>query len=213
MQVCLSGYMAVAAATYAYAAGYGVVCNEFDPAETRITTVQWLFYVSKAVDFLDTVFIIARRNWRQFSFLHTYHHASIFAVYWMVAVSAYTGDVWAPVMANSLVHLVMYGYYLLASVGIKPTCVVGTGTGTGTSVGVPPPPNTHPAHPCRWGRYLTQFQMAQFVFMLLHGAAMLALECPYPRRVALAYVSYIAVMLLLFAQFYVRKYLAKPKAA
>ena len=42
--------------------------------------VTWIFYMSKILDFFDTVFIILRCRWRQLSFLHVYHHSSIFMV-------------------------------------------------------------------------------------------------------------------------------------
>jgi len=73
-QVCLSAYMAVAAAYYAYRNGYPLVCAPFEPQETGITFVSWLFFISKIIDWLDTVFMVVRGNWQQFSFLHTYHH-------------------------------------------------------------------------------------------------------------------------------------------
>lgn len=178
------------------------------------------------VDFLDTVFMVLRSKWGQMSFLHTYHHASIAATYWWVANTAYTGDVWAPIMANAVIHTVMYFYYLSSTFGITPS----------------------------WGQRLTEMQMLQFVFMLVHGewwwchhdhhddgadagdhdadgardaaaiitwahssrlpcaaqvcagGYMLAFDCPYPRRVTAVYVGYIAFMLLLFAQFYVYKH-------
>ena len=40
---------------------------------------------SQVLDFADTVFIIARGKWKQLSFLHYYHHVSIFLTYWYVA--------------------------------------------------------------------------------------------------------------------------------
>jgi elongation of very long chain fatty acids protein 4 len=85
VQIGVSAYMAVAAAYYASQAGYGLICNEFDPQEQNITFVQWVFYVSKIFDFMDTIFMVLRSKWDQFSFLHTYHHASIFVTYWWVA--------------------------------------------------------------------------------------------------------------------------------
>ena len=36
----------------------------------------------QVLDFADTVFIIARGKWKQLSFLHYYHHVSIFMIYW-----------------------------------------------------------------------------------------------------------------------------------
>lgn len=58
--------------------------------------------------------MVLRGKWGQFSFLHTYHHVSIFLTYWWVTNTAHTGDTWFPVLLNSLVHAVMYFYYLLS---------------------------------------------------------------------------------------------------
>ena len=45
-----------------------------------MSRVLYVFYVSKILDFADTMFMIFRRKWIQLSFLHLYHHASIFTV-------------------------------------------------------------------------------------------------------------------------------------
>lgn len=34
----------------------------------------------KVLDFMDTVFIVLKKSWRQLSFLHVYHHCTIFLV-------------------------------------------------------------------------------------------------------------------------------------
>lgn len=39
-----------------------------------------MFYISKIFDFADTVFIILGKKWNQLSFLHVYHHVTIFLV-------------------------------------------------------------------------------------------------------------------------------------
>jgi elongation of very long chain fatty acids protein 4 len=62
---------------------------------------------------------VAKGNWAQFSFLHIYHHMSIFMTYWLVVTTAYDGDTYYPIVANSLVHLVMYGYYLGTALGLN----------------------------------------------------------------------------------------------
>ena len=46
-----------------------------------MAAVLWVFYMSKILDFVDTVIIIVRRKWRQLSFLHVFHHVSIFLVW------------------------------------------------------------------------------------------------------------------------------------
>ena len=78
--------MAAAAFYGAYKQNYSLLCNPFITRSTAIASVLWVFYLSKVLDFFDTVFIIARGKWDQFSFLHVYHHFSIFLVYWAVSV-------------------------------------------------------------------------------------------------------------------------------
>jgi len=38
---------------------------------------------SQILDFVDTFAIIMRGKWKQLSFLHVYHHISIFLFYWL----------------------------------------------------------------------------------------------------------------------------------
>jgi hypothetical protein len=83
-------------------------------------------------------------------------------------------------MANAIIHTIMYYYFWLTSFGVRPW----------------------------WGRLLTQMQMLQFVLMMVQGAVGLYMECPYPSRVMAFYVAYIAFMLLLFANFFIRKHCA-----
>lgn len=42
--------------------------------------VLYMFYLSKILDFCDTFFIIVGKKWNQLSFLHVYHHLTIFFV-------------------------------------------------------------------------------------------------------------------------------------
>lgn len=98
--------------------GYSLVCNKFDAQDTRMASIEYVFYLSKVratcgrrprsgsvdgsnpptarpptlrpplillaqiLDFFDTFFIVTRGKWDQFSFLHCYHHLSIFLTYW-----------------------------------------------------------------------------------------------------------------------------------
>ena len=81
VQVMLCSYMCIEAAVRAYAAGYTLLpCNAFHFEDPPITFILYVFYLSKILDFLDTVFIIAEKRWKQLSFLHVYHHTSIFLV-------------------------------------------------------------------------------------------------------------------------------------
>lgn len=46
------------------------------------------------------------------SFLHVFHHFSIFSIYYLVTLMGYDGDIYYTVVANSFIHFVMYFYYL-----------------------------------------------------------------------------------------------------
>lgn len=64
-----------------------------------MTRVLHIFYLSKVLDFADTVFIVVRRKWRQLSFLHLYHHTSIFLVGVGGGFSDHCEDDWAHALA------------------------------------------------------------------------------------------------------------------
>ena len=49
--------------------------------------VLYMFYLSKILDFCDTIFIILGKKWKQLSFLHVYHHLTIFAVSALLSAS------------------------------------------------------------------------------------------------------------------------------
>ena len=65
------------------------------------------------------VFIVARRKWRQLSFLHLYHHTSIFLVYWLNLNAGYDGDIYFTIVLNSAIYFIMYAYYALRSFNVR----------------------------------------------------------------------------------------------
>ena len=75
-----------------------------------------IYWITKVVELLDTVFMVVRHKSRQISFLHVYHHAS------MVLLSDYAYHVtpWSAIAfilsINSFVHVVLYFYYGLTAV-------------------------------------------------------------------------------------------------
>ena len=52
----------------------------------------WLFYFSKIFEFVDTMIMVVKKNNRQISFLHIYHHSSIFVIWWLVTFVAPNGE-------------------------------------------------------------------------------------------------------------------------
>merc|ERR1712224_30837 len=80
--------------------------------------VTHVFYLSKLLDFFDTAFMIIKGNWRQVSFLHVYHHASILLFYWLNTNVNFDGDIYLTVVLNGSIHFIMYGYYLATAINI-----------------------------------------------------------------------------------------------
>jgi len=184
VQCVLCGYMIYKAIEQYIVLDYVPICNAFNTKETGMAEVLHLFYLSKILDFCDTLFIVLRKKWRQLSFLHVYHHASIFLFYWLDNLVGYTGDIYLTVVLNSFVHLVMYSYYFLSTLGYS----------------------------AWWKNYITLLQMGQFIIMNIQAIYILVFKCPYPQRITMAYLFYIISLFLLFRNFYNRTY-TKPTGA
>ncbi|KAI8428760.1 hypothetical protein MSG28_007441 [Choristoneura fumiferana] len=89
---------------------------------------------------------------------------------------------------NSFVHVVMYGYYLL-------------------TVAMPSLKNS-----MWWKKYITQLQIIQFFWMVVHmGALVFKTDCAYPRWTAAIFLPQNLFMLILFVDFYIKTYV-KPKS-
>lgn len=77
----------------------------------------WLFYLSKYYEIFDTAIILVKG--RASSFLQTYHHAGAIlclhlGFYTKSSTLAYF------IVFNSFIHSIMYTYYALTTIGIKP---------------------------------------------------------------------------------------------
>ncbi|KAL5562852.1 hypothetical protein UlMin_032599 [Ulmus minor] len=107
----------------------------------------YVFYLSKILEFLDTLFIILSGSIRRLSFLHVYHHATVVI---MCYLWLHTKQSLFPValVTNASVHVLMYGYYFLCGIGIRP----------------------------KWKRVVTDCQIIQFVFSFVVSGRMLYLH-------------------------------------
>lgn len=107
----------------------------------------YIFYLSKMLEFLDTLFIILSGSIKRLSFLHVYHHATVLV---MCYLWLHTSQSLFPValVTNASVHVLMYGYYFLCAVGIRP----------------------------KWKRAVTDCQIVQFLFSFALSGRMLYLH-------------------------------------
>jgi elongation of very long chain fatty acids protein 4 len=185
-QVALCGWMIYATMVEHRRRGLHLSCNDFDATNSEIAFVVHVFYLSKVLDFFDTLFMIVKGNWRQVSFLHVYHHFTIFLVYWLNTNANYDGDIYFTVVLNGFIHFVMYSYYFLTAFNIHvPTFIK---------------------------KSITNMQLVQFVCMETQGAYILFFGCPSPQKIVIFYMAYISTMLILFADFKRRTYGNSKKA-
>lgn len=125
--------------------------------------------------------MLARRKPEQVTFLHAYHHGTMFVIWWIGAKFVAGGQSISPIIVNSFVHIIMYTYYLLAALGIS----------------------------VWWKRYITQLQLAQFWTMVMCPIISLYVECDFPVWMHAALIAYMFSMIALFWNFYRTTYTAK----
>ena len=78
----------------------------------------YLYWLTKFLDLLDTVFFVLRKKYSQISALHLYHHTTVPILGWMYIWYRYGAPaVNLFALLNSAVHVIMYGYYALAALG------------------------------------------------------------------------------------------------
>jgi hypothetical protein len=64
----------------------------------QIANAVWWYYVSKLIEFCDTFFFILRKKDNQLTFLHVYHHSTMFSLWWI-------GIKWVPSGSSKYTHV------------------------------------------------------------------------------------------------------------
>lgn len=88
-------------------------------------------------------------------------------------------------LLNTFVHIVMYFYYMVAAMGPEYQKYIW------------------------WKKYLTSFQMIQFVAIFVHQFQLLFTECNYPKSFMVWIALHGLLFLFLFSDFYKTKYTDK----
>ena len=162
---------------------YGIKCfgcetinhKDYSPSAIELLHYGWLFFMSRIVEWLDTIFFVLRKKDKQVTKLHVFHHSFVPLISWTY-LKYHPGYTMAffP-LVNSLVHSIMYTYYLLATFG----------------------PKLQPY--LWWKRYLTSLQIVQFVLILIQLASIPLTgneHCQYPR--GFLYVAFAGAILFLW---------------
>jgi elongation of very long chain fatty acids protein 4 len=185
--VALNFHIAFELFTASWKRNYSYSCTPVnysdDPEEVRIAKAIWWFYISKAFEFLDTIFFVLRKKNEQVTFLHVYHHATMFPIWWIGVKWVPGGQSLFGAMINSSVHVIIYSYYALSALGPEFQKFLW------------------------WKRYLTKIQLTQFCFGIFHAAQSLYFGCDFPSWMQWALIFYAFTILLLFLNFYFHAYI------
>lgn len=163
---------------------------DYTPSESNSHKI-WLCYFYfwlKLIDLTDTFIFVMRKKFSSISFLHVYHHTGMVMLTWS-GVKWFPGghDTWLGWL-NSIVHVVMYGYYLLCV--LKPQYK--------TSMW--------------WKKHLTQVQMIQFLLNAIHSFQILFYpDCKYPKWTVFVIAPQNMFMFWLFYRFYINTYTDNSK--
>lgn len=184
--VVLSFYMAARGIMLAREQNDSLMCVPL--VGDRMAQLVWIFTYSKTVEFLDTFFMIVEGRWRQVSFLHVYHHVSILSYWFTILWKAPGSDAYVSLIGNSFIHVLMYGYYLLASFGYSPW----------------------------WKFYITKAQILQFVIFAAHsiyvGYVLTEKVCDFPDVLSRGLLWYMLTLIALFTHFLVTNKGKKKKS-
>ncbi|KAI5726128.1 hypothetical protein M8J77_024197 [Diaphorina citri] len=161
--------------------------RETNPLWMTFCEASYLYFISKIVDLLDTIFFVLRKKNSQISFLHVYHHVMMVFATWAF-LRYFKGEQGIFVGAlNSLVHVVMYSYYFLAALGPEVQKYLW------------------------WKKYITKFQLTQFGLFCIHQVSLIVFSCDMPVALTYFIFSQAVVMCVLFGNFYYQTYTKKNK--
>ncbi|XP_034242386.1 elongation of very long chain fatty acids protein 7-like [Thrips palmi] len=175
---------------------YKLICQPIDfsddPHAVEIAWYVWFYMMLKFIDLLDTVFIVLRKNQRQVTFLHVYHHTGVAMMLWGAAKYFPGGHGTLLGLINSFVHAIMYSYYLLTTVAPDYKKNIW------------------------WKVYITRMQLVQFVILGLHAVSVLLYpnceyQCKYVYSAIMVPQNFF--MFMLFYNFYRKAYGGKRKAS
>ncbi|XP_001361238.4 elongation of very long chain fatty acids protein 7 [Drosophila pseudoobscura] len=154
----------------------------------RYYELAYFLFFLKTSELLETVIFVLRKKQNQVSNLHLFHHLSTLTlVYILIHYNQNGLAAYYVVFLNSVVHIFMYSYYLVAAVADKSTIRALT--------------------PVK--KFITVIQMVQFCLILTQAAFQTAF-CGVPKVVFGYFTFVITVMLYGFYDFFTRAY-SSPK--
>ncbi|XP_054155260.1 elongation of very long chain fatty acids protein 5-like [Oppia nitens] len=150
--------------------------------------VAYWYYISKIVDFFDTFFMAFKKKNSQITVLHIWHHMSMVGAGWMyMKYNPYMPTCAIIPIVNGFIHVVMYGYYALASLGPKYQKYLW------------------------WKKYITQIQLFQFIIHVIWFSIVTIKQTDMPLGYLVANLGNAIALFSLFMNFYLKAYFKNKK--
>ncbi|CAH2991944.1 unnamed protein product [Chilo suppressalis] len=157
-------------------------CTDKEAMELIIKDI-YPYFIAKHIDLLDTVFFVLRKKDNQITFLHLYHHSAMVAWTWLHLMHHPTDQFVFVGLLNSFVHVLMYAYYGISSLGPEYAKYVW------------------------WKKHLTKVQLMQFVLVVTNLYYQHKLSpCPIPLYFHYFCLTCIISFFFLFMKFYFNSY-------
>lgn len=143
---------------------------------------SYIYFFTRVVDLLDTVFFTLRKKQNQITFLHVFHHTATAGFSWVFTKYAPGEQGMIIGILNSFVHVFMYAYYLIAGLGPQYQKYLW------------------------WKRYITKLQLVQFALMLVYLIFTLVAGCRQHKGITYMFVTHCVLYLYMFGDFYRKSY-------
>ena len=163
-------------------------CEGDYKTDKRINLWMILFMWSKAIEFIDTVFIVLRKQ--KLIFLHWYHHIiTLIYCFFMMGYGLHGPYRWFASM-NFAIHTVMYGYYAVKALRLFPVPSIVNKVITTTQI--------------------LQMIMGFVINVMLMGMRLSNKKCDLPLDSNVFGLVVYSSFLILFVNFFLQTYRCKP---
>lgn len=184
--VILNAYLFWKFGVHGWFGKYDIRCQPVDTSNSvdglAMVFTGWLFYISKFIEFLDTIFFVLRKKDNQITTLHLVHHATMPFNVWFTIRFAPGGHSSFCSIINSAVHVIMYLYYGLSAIG------------------------PHMSKYLFWKKYITKLQLTQFILVVIHSGQLFFRQCNYP-KFFMVYIGFYSILFfVMFSGFYKSAY-------
>lgn len=185
------------------------VFNVRDESGTKVYQMANFILSVRLSEYLDTIFFTLRKKPNQITFLHVFHHAFVpMYAYWVLRTAPLRFNVYI-LLINSLVHVLMYFYYYLATFQqSRDPSNKGKEKKPGFVMLIV-------QKLLMFKKYMTQLQILQFVTLGLYAiwAAVQPNQCGVPWTYIIANFLLAFGFLSMFLHFYLKMYKAAAAKA